>query len=117
MTEEATPEQVVEFMTGVMKAAPEEIIVLLRIEIERLRAAERKATGTVVRELQAEIESLRMLNNQLLADCAKAETEIARLASLADDMGQTNITSQIEIERLKQDNAEMRELINTLANS
>ena len=34
--------------------------------------------------------------------CAEAADEIERLRSLADDMGQTNIMNQIEIERLQE---------------
>jgi chromosome segregation ATPase len=39
----------------------------------------------IVERLRADIESLRGLNNQLLADCAKAETEIERLTAEVEE--------------------------------
>lgn len=43
------------------------------------------------------------LMDEATAEIVRMATEIARLASLADDMGQTNIASQIEIEQLRTD--------------
>jgi hypothetical protein len=45
MIKQATPEQVVAFMTNTMKSTPEQIITMLQAEIERLTNAIRRIDG------------------------------------------------------------------------